>query len=360
MPYVPRRAGPHERDRRDLRDGDAPGTGSTSCTRRCRPRSAPPSREVTGAPGLVNCRFTHVYPDGAGAVLHGGRRRPARLRGGHVGRREDGRDGGADAAAARTVTHHHAVGRDHRPGYDRQRPEPFAVALRAAKAALDPAGVLNPGVLDRPRVERDRMTEQSAWMRMTEEDPEHSAAYVQRFRTLAEQGMDLVGEARLVDAMLPRGVAGAGRRLRAGPGGRAPARGRARGGRCGRRPGADRRGRGGPPRRRAGWSATWPSWTCRAQGIAEPFDAIVCAGNVMTFLAVEHPAGGAAPDARAHRRPDGTRGHRLRRRPRATSSTTSWPTPAPPAGPRTCCCPPGTCGRSRRTPTSSSRCCRPV
>ena len=35
-------------------------------------------------------------------------------------------------------------------------------------------------------------------MRMSEEDPEHSAAYVQRFRTLAAQGMDLVGEARLV------------------------------------------------------------------------------------------------------------------------------------------------------------------
>ena len=49
------------------------------------------------------------------------------------------------------------------------------------------------------------MTEQNAWLRMTEEDPEHSAAYVQRFRTLAEQGMDLVGEARLVDAMLARG-----------------------------------------------------------------------------------------------------------------------------------------------------------
>ena len=46
-----------------------------------------------------------------------------------------------------TVTHHHAVGRDHRPGYDRQRPEPFAAALRATKAALDPAGVLNPGKL---------------------------------------------------------------------------------------------------------------------------------------------------------------------------------------------------------------------
>lgn len=49
-----------------------------------------------------------------------------------------------------TVTHHHAVGRDHRPGYDRQRPEPFAVALRAAKSALDPMGILNPGVLVDP------------------------------------------------------------------------------------------------------------------------------------------------------------------------------------------------------------------
>jgi putative transposase len=49
-----------------------------------------------------------------------------------------------------TITHHHAVGRDHRPWYDGQRPQPFAVALRAAKHALDPAGVLNPGVLADP------------------------------------------------------------------------------------------------------------------------------------------------------------------------------------------------------------------
>ena len=52
--------------------------------------------------------------------------------------------------AGGTITHHHAVGRDHRPWYDRQRPEPFAQALRAAKRALDPAGVLNPGVLIDP------------------------------------------------------------------------------------------------------------------------------------------------------------------------------------------------------------------
>jgi len=50
-------------------------------------------------------------------------------------------------AAGGTITHHHAVGRDHRPWYDREAPELFAAALRAAKHALDPQGLLNPGVL---------------------------------------------------------------------------------------------------------------------------------------------------------------------------------------------------------------------
>ncbi|MBV8455305.1 MAG: FAD-binding oxidoreductase, partial [Acetobacteraceae bacterium] len=49
--------------------------------------------------------------------------------------------------AGGTITHHHAVGRDHRPWYDKQRPEIFADALRAAKRALDPYCLLNPGVL---------------------------------------------------------------------------------------------------------------------------------------------------------------------------------------------------------------------
>jgi alkyldihydroxyacetonephosphate synthase len=49
-----------------------------------------------------------------------------------------------------TVTHHHAVGRDHRPWYDRQRPPLFATALKAAKHALDPQALLNPGVLIDP------------------------------------------------------------------------------------------------------------------------------------------------------------------------------------------------------------------
>jgi len=53
-------------------------------------------------------------------------------------------------SAGGTITHHHAVGRDHRPTYDRQRPELFAAALRAAKRELDPAGILNRGVLIDP------------------------------------------------------------------------------------------------------------------------------------------------------------------------------------------------------------------
>ena len=52
--------------------------------------------------------------------------------------------------AGGTITHHHAVGRMHRPQYDRQRPDLFAEALRAAKAAVDPDGVMNPGVLIDP------------------------------------------------------------------------------------------------------------------------------------------------------------------------------------------------------------------
>jgi alkyldihydroxyacetonephosphate synthase len=46
-----------------------------------------------------------------------------------------------------TITHHHAVGRDHFRWYDRQRPNPFGTALAAAKKSLDPRGILNPGVL---------------------------------------------------------------------------------------------------------------------------------------------------------------------------------------------------------------------
>src|SRR5690349_6580967 len=104
--------------------------------------------EVYGA-GSVTCRFTHVYPDGAAPYFT--LLAPAR-RGSELEQWDEVKAAASDAviAAGGTITHHHAVGRDHRPWYDRQRPDPFADALRAAKAALDPAGILNPGVLIDP------------------------------------------------------------------------------------------------------------------------------------------------------------------------------------------------------------------
>jgi alkyldihydroxyacetonephosphate synthase len=105
----------------------------------------------TDGPGSprISCRLTHVYPDGAApyfTVLA-----PA-VRGGEVEQWDEIKAAVSEALidAGGTITHHHAVGRDHRPWYDRQRPAPFAAALRAAKAELDPAGMLNPGVLIDP------------------------------------------------------------------------------------------------------------------------------------------------------------------------------------------------------------------
>jgi alkyldihydroxyacetonephosphate synthase len=104
------------------------------------------TRAALGEPCRVTCRLTHVYPDGPApyfTVLA-----PAR-RGDEVAQWWEMKRAVSDAiiAAGGTITHHHAVGRDHRPWYDRQRPDPFALALRGAKAAVDPAGILNPGVL---------------------------------------------------------------------------------------------------------------------------------------------------------------------------------------------------------------------
>ncbi|WP_181774902.1 FAD-binding oxidoreductase [Amycolatopsis pittospori] len=104
--------------------------------------------EVCGGAGVVTCRFTHVYPDGPApyyGIYAAGRW------GSTVAQWDEIKAAVSEAIAGHggTITHHHAVGRDHRPWYDRQRPDPFAAALTAAKSALDPAGILNPGVLIR-------------------------------------------------------------------------------------------------------------------------------------------------------------------------------------------------------------------
>lgn len=105
-------------------------------------------KRVCGA-GSVTCRFTHVYPDGPApyfTILAPGRH------GSELAQWDEIKSAASDALIRHggTITHHHAVGRDHRPWYDRQRPDLFATALRAAKSALDPAAVMNPGVLVDP------------------------------------------------------------------------------------------------------------------------------------------------------------------------------------------------------------------
>ena len=101
---------------------------------------------ATGRKGLVTCRFTHVYPDGPAPYYSfhakGDRKRL-------LWQWSEIKKAASDAVIAHggTITHHHAVGRDHMKWYERQRPKLFGAALAAAKSVLDPAGVMNPGVI---------------------------------------------------------------------------------------------------------------------------------------------------------------------------------------------------------------------
>ena len=96
--------------------------------------------------GVIACRFTHVYPDGPAPYYTFLGRAPA---GGELAAWRAIKSAASEALSAggATITHHHAVGRVHRPWYDRERPPLFADALRAVKRELDPGGVMNPGVL---------------------------------------------------------------------------------------------------------------------------------------------------------------------------------------------------------------------
>lgn len=102
-----------------------------------------------GAEGVVTCRFSHVYPDGPAPYF-------GIYAAGKWGRTVEQWDEIKQAVSealitgGATITHHHAVGRDHRPWYDQQRPDLFAAALQAGKTVLDPAGILNPGVVIDP------------------------------------------------------------------------------------------------------------------------------------------------------------------------------------------------------------------
>lgn len=147
------------------------------------------------------------------------------------------------------------------------------------------------------------MSDENEWTRITRDNPGHSAWYIQRFRSMAEAGDDLAGEARLIDAMLPRGarVLDAG----CGPG----------------RVGAflhdarhDVVGVDLDPELIAAAEQDHPGprWLVDdlatldlpSRGIAEGFDAMVCAGNVMTFLAPS-TRGEVLARLRAHLRENG-------------------------------------------------------
>jgi alkyldihydroxyacetonephosphate synthase len=107
-------------------------------------------QEATGQRGLVSCRLTHLYPDGPAAYFtFSGLGNKLTL----LEQFWTIKTAAAEAVltAGGTITHHHAVGRDHRRWYDQERPELFATALRAVKSALDPRWLLNPGVLIDPQ-----------------------------------------------------------------------------------------------------------------------------------------------------------------------------------------------------------------
>ncbi len=110
-------------------------------------------REICGHDAGVSCRFTHIYPDGPAPYFS-----YAAL-GTAEGKLADSLAKWRDiklatneivVALGGTVTHHHAVGRDHRSGYERQSPLLFRQALMHAKRSLDASGILNPGVLIDP------------------------------------------------------------------------------------------------------------------------------------------------------------------------------------------------------------------
>jgi alkyldihydroxyacetonephosphate synthase len=106
-------------------------------------------RRTTGRRAVISCRITHVYPDGPAPYFSYSVRGPE---GGLASALAPWREIKAACNAAvvesgGTITHHHAVGRDHRSGFDIEIPMLTRSALADVKRRFDPAGVMNPGVL---------------------------------------------------------------------------------------------------------------------------------------------------------------------------------------------------------------------
>ncbi|EUA00611.1 FAD linked oxidase, C-terminal domain protein [Mycobacterium kansasii 824] len=99
----------------------------------------------SGTPALVMCHVSHVYPTGASlyfTVVAGQRGNP-------IEQWMAAKKAASDAIMANggTITHHHSIGADHRPWMREEVGDLGVQLLRAIKATLDPAGILNPGKL---------------------------------------------------------------------------------------------------------------------------------------------------------------------------------------------------------------------
>ena len=100
---------------------------------------------ATGATPIVLCHISHVYRTGASlyfTIAFDAKDNPAR-------QWWSAKEAASRAIRAQnaTITHHHAVGRDHRQWYAEEIGPVGVATLRALKSALDPDGILNPGVL---------------------------------------------------------------------------------------------------------------------------------------------------------------------------------------------------------------------
>lgn len=95
--------------------------------------------------GLVTARTTHAYPDGISLYFSFF----ARSRVGALTEQwQEIKAAASDAVmdGGGTISHHHAMGRDHKPWARQEIPQPFREAIRAAKSSLDPEGIMNPGL----------------------------------------------------------------------------------------------------------------------------------------------------------------------------------------------------------------------
>jgi alkyldihydroxyacetonephosphate synthase len=98
-----------------------------------------------GSPPVVLCHLSHMYRSGASLYYTVG----AAQLDDPVGQWRAAEAAACDAIleAGGTITHHHGIGSDHRDWYPREVGELGVQVLRAVKGALDPAGIMNPGVL---------------------------------------------------------------------------------------------------------------------------------------------------------------------------------------------------------------------